>query len=100
MLQAQGWGRLPVKTIAFDHHYLTSAVVQTVTKLGLDWVSKAGKDDHACFKGAWLGLDEILPRLPRPSSKRSGCKPAMDADAIGFVHNGCFCVPSTKANGS
>jgi hypothetical protein len=69
LLQAQDWSRLKVKTIAFDHHYLTPAVVQTVTELGLGWVSKAGKDDHAFWKGEWLRLDEILPRLAPPQFK-------------------------------
>jgi hypothetical protein len=45
MLKAQDWQRLPVKTIVFDHAYLTPAVVQTVTDLQLGWVAKAGKDD-------------------------------------------------------
>lgn len=63
MLQAQDWSRLPVKTIVFDHLYLTPAVVEAVTELGLGWVSKAGKNDYAWWKGAWLRLDDILTRL-------------------------------------
>ena len=69
MLQGQDWSRLKVKTIAFDHHYLTPDVVQTVTELKLDWVSKAGKDDHAWWQGEWLRLDTILQRLPRHKFK-------------------------------
>jgi len=69
MLKAQDWGRLRVKTIAFDHLYLTPEVVETVTDLKLDWVSKAGKDDYAFWKGKWLRLDEILNRLPRHKFK-------------------------------
>lgn len=69
MLQAQDWLRLPVKTIAFDHLYLTPEVVQAVTDLNLDWVSKAGKDDPAFWKGEWLRLDEILKRLPHHKFK-------------------------------
>jgi hypothetical protein len=69
MLQAQDWSRLKVKTIAFDHLYLTPDVVQNVTQLKLDWVSKAGKDDYAWWQGEWLRLDEILPRLPRHKFK-------------------------------
>lgn len=69
MLQAQDWARLPVKTIAFDHLYLTPKVVEAVTKLKLGWVSKAGKDDHTFWKGEWLRLDEILNRLPRRKFK-------------------------------
>lgn len=69
MLKAQDWSRLPVKTIAFDHLYLTPEVVETVTTLNLGWVSKAGKDDHAFWKGEWLRLDEILNRLPRHKFK-------------------------------
>ena len=45
MLQAQDWERLPARTIAFDHQYLTPEVVQACTELGLDWVSQAGKND-------------------------------------------------------
>ncbi len=64
MLMAQDWQRLPVRTIAFDHQYLTPEVVQTCTDLGLEWVSKAGKNDYALWRGEWLRLDEILTRLP------------------------------------
>lgn len=69
MLKAQDWSRLPVKTIAFDHLYLTPEVVETVTSLKLGWVSKAGKDNHAFWNGEWLRLDEILNRLPRRKFK-------------------------------
>lgn len=69
MLQAQDWSRLRVKTIAFDHLYLTPDVVQAVTELKLGWVSKAGKNDHAWWQGEWLRLDEILQRLPRHKFK-------------------------------
>lgn len=51
------------KKIAFDHLYLTPAVVQACTDLDLAWVSRAGKDDHAFWRGEWLRLDAILPRL-------------------------------------
>lgn len=39
-------------------------MVQACTDLGLEWVSKAGKNDFACWRGEWLRLDEILKRLP------------------------------------
>lgn len=65
MLKAQDWSRLKVKTIVFDHMYLTPEVVQTATNLNLDWVSKAGKSDYAWWDGQWLRLDEILKRLPQ-----------------------------------
>ena len=64
MLQAQDWTRLFARTIAFDHHYLTPGVVQAVTDLDLHWVSKAGKNDYAWWRGQWLRLDEIVKRLP------------------------------------
>jgi hypothetical protein len=69
MLKAQDWQRLPVKTIVFDHAYLTPAVVQTVTDLQLGWVAKAGKDDYAWYKGQWRRLDQILSRLPQAQFK-------------------------------
>lgn len=69
MLKAQDWSRLKASTIAFDHLYLTPEVVQSVTDLNLDWVSKAGKDDYAWFNGQWLRLDEILKRLPQHKFK-------------------------------
>jgi hypothetical protein len=64
MLRAQDWSRLPIHTIVFDHLYLTPDVVQAVTDLDLHWVSKAGKNDYAWWRGQWMRLDEILKRLP------------------------------------
>ena len=64
MLRAQDWARLRVNTIAFDHLYLTPAVTQAATNLGLHWLSKAGKNDRAWWRGQWLRLDEIAQRIP------------------------------------
>ena len=64
MLRAQDWSRLPVRTIAFDHLYLTASVVQAVSDLDLHWLSKAGKNDYAWWRGQWLRLDEIVKRIP------------------------------------
>ena len=69
MLRAQDWKRLPVHTISFDHHYLTPEVVQAVSDLHLGWVSKAGKNDLALWKGQWLRLDEIVKRIPAKKFK-------------------------------
>ena len=64
MLQAQDWSRLPARTIAFDHLYLTPDVVQAVSDLELHWLSKAGKNDFAWWRDQWLRLDEIVKRVP------------------------------------
>jgi len=64
MLRAQDWSRLPARTLAFDHHYLTPAVVQAAHDLGLHWLSKAGKNDFAWWQEQWLRLDEVVKRIP------------------------------------
>ncbi len=70
LLRSQDWQRLPVQTIVFDHLYLTPEVVQTITdELQRHWVSKASKSTYAWWRGQWLRLDEILPRLPQREFK-------------------------------
>ncbi len=70
MLRAQDWRRLPIQTIAFDHQYFTPEVVQFVScELQRHWVSKASKSACAWWRGQWLRLDEILPRLPQRKFK-------------------------------
>jgi SRSO17 transposase len=70
LLRAQDWQRLPAQTIAFDHQYLTPEVVQTITgELQRHWVSKASKSALAWWRGQWVRLDEILPRLPQRKFK-------------------------------
>ena len=45
-------------------------MVQTITgELQRHWVSKASKSAYAWWRGQWLRLDEILPRLPQRKFK-------------------------------